>query len=246
MAVKKQDELAAIDKQYTKLFNEEIKKLKDIGVDEQSIENFTQWVMENPINVSDIDPDFRIQEQFLNLRKVTWDKIRTLIVGEYGKAEYDPVYDHIVEKTSQLIKMVLTGLFDSLLTTIEELKPMYEYKKGRNTQQLAIAIIIRGLEFDYVERAYFEFIKILYKAIIKYFLYNKTFKLEQPLEQHYLNFLQLYRPKIEHCSERLEREFDSWLYDWDNIGEISQIYLDTDDYQEFNKILAKTYAGDLI
>jgi hypothetical protein len=42
MAVKKQDELAAIDKQYTKLFNEEIKKLKDIGVDEQSIENFTQ------------------------------------------------------------------------------------------------------------------------------------------------------------------------------------------------------------
>jgi hypothetical protein len=56
----------------------------------------------------------------------------------------------------------------------------------------------------------------------------------------------LYRPKIERCSERLEREFDSWLYDWDNIGEISQIYLDTDDYQEFNKILAKTYAGDLI
>jgi hypothetical protein len=235
-----------IDSKYNNLFDIEIEKLKTIGVDNGSIKRFITWVEQNPIDVSDVDSEFDVQEQFLNLRKVTWDKIRVMIVEKFGSADYAPIYDHIVENLAQIIKFVLTGLFDSLLSVLNELQPDFPYKDHKTPQQFAIAIIIKALDFQYVERAYFEFIKTLFKALIKFFLYNNDFDVNDSPEQQYVKFLQLYRAKIERHTNRLEREFDSWLYDWDNLGDITRQYIKIDDFMEYNKTLAKTYAGDFI
>lgn len=236
-----------IAQQYNKRLAESIKSFKALKLSNKTISTLEDWLNDNEIDIKVKNYDFEIKERFISPSESTWSKIEEIVVHVYGNVDWIEPYEYLVVRIKEVLSMIYDGVVDSAKQIAEELERDFKYKKGLDATRISNALVIESLTFKYVQRAYLDLVNTIYKSVIKYFLNTKDFDpINISPEQHYARCLSIFKNKIELKSERFEREFASWVYDWDNTEAVVSEYIDTNDALEYAKVFGKTFAGDFI
>lgn len=229
---------------YEQLFKENLKKMKEKGLNQETIIEFENFCDKNIIDISKIEETLKCNEQILSFEETTWKNVVVSLIDNYGNQDITEMCEYLANSISSFFTEQLNLIRNNILSIVKNIENELTFKKNKTSETIADGLIMYALFSKDVKETYLDLVKTLYKAFIKYVLYYKDLNLNLDLQEHYKICYGFYSIKIDQSIDKLQRLIMQWIYNWNNTTKIFEDAIANYNKEDFNKIYAKKLTNE--